>query len=57
MKQAYRSVLRSGMLFEAKLRMRQKSAPLSGPGEARVENGFAKEKREAKADIGTTAFQ
>lgn len=41
----------------AKLRTRQMSAPLSGSGEARVENGFAKEKREAKAGTGTTAFQ
>lgn len=41
----------------AKLRMRQMSAPLSDSREAGVENGFAKEKREAKADTGTTAFQ
>lgn len=41
----------------AKLRTRQTLAPLSGSGEARVENGFAKERREAKADTGTAAFQ
>lgn len=41
----------------AKLRTRQTLAPSSGSEEARVENDFAKEKREAKADTGTTAFQ
>lgn len=29
------------------------SAPFSGSGEARVENGFAKEKREAKATVAS----
>lgn len=49
---------RNGRCFQmAKLRTRQMSAPLSDSGEASMENGFAKEKREAKADTGTTAFQ